>query len=119
MKQILLIKFLVKTNYQLAEEVAKWLAGQTAVLTTRVRTSLLTPDCRYSVQCKVIALLAFHDAIRGPTEFIISLLNWVKMINMPYWHDYPSLMEEKSLNIFLSVIKRIIRQHKIKYINVY
>ena len=63
---------------------AKWLAGQTAVLTVRVRASLVTPDCRFSVQYKVVALLAFYDAITGPTEFIIFLVNSVKMVNMPY-----------------------------------
>ena len=59
---------------------AKWLVGLTAVLTELVRAS---PDCRFSVQCKVIALPAFYDAITGPTEFIISLFNSVKMVNMP------------------------------------
>ena len=62
---------------------AKWLPRQTAVLTARVRTSLVTHDCRFSVQCKVIALLAFYDTITGPTKFIISLVNSVKMVNMP------------------------------------
>ena len=47
---------------------AKWLAGQTSVLTTRVRAP---PASRFSVQCKVIALPDFYDAITGPTEFII------------------------------------------------
>ena len=28
-------------------------------------------------------LLAFYDAITGPTEFIISLVNSVKIVNMP------------------------------------
>ena len=27
---------------------------------------------------------AFYDAITGPTEFIISIVNSVKMVNMPY-----------------------------------
>ena len=58
------------------------IAEQTEVLTARVRTSLVTPDCRFSLQCKVIALLALFDAITGPTEFI-SLVNSVKMVNMP------------------------------------
>ena len=65
-----------------AAVMAKWLARQTAVLTARVRTSLLTPDCRFSVQSKFIALLAFYDTITGPTQFIISLVNSVKMFNM-------------------------------------
>ena len=55
-----------------AAVMVNWLAGQTAVLTARVRSSLVTPDCRFSVQCKVIALLAFYDVITGPTEFITS-----------------------------------------------
>ena len=61
----------------------KWLAGQTAVLTARVRSSLVTLDCRFSVQCKVIALLAFYDAVTGQTEFIISIVSSVKIVNMP------------------------------------
>ena len=61
---------------------AKWLAGQTAVLMARVRTSLMTPDCRFSLQCKVIALLGFYDVITRPTAFIISLVNLVKMVNV-------------------------------------
>ena len=32
----------------------------------------------FSVQCKVIALLAFYDAITGPT-----LVNSIKMVNVP------------------------------------
>ena len=44
-------------------------------------------DCRvmfrFSVQCKVIELPAFYDVITGPTEFIISIVNWVKIVNMP------------------------------------
>ena len=59
---------------------AKWLAGQTAVLTVRVRAP---HDFRFSAKCKVIALPAFCDAITGPTEFIISIVNSVKMVNMP------------------------------------
>ena len=61
----------------------KWLARQTAVLTAQVRTSLMTADCRISEQCKVIALLGFYDAITGPTEFIVSIVNSVKIVNMP------------------------------------
>ena len=48
---------------------AKWLAGQTAVLAARVRAP---NEYRFSVQCKVIVLPAFYDPITGPTEFIIS-----------------------------------------------
>ena len=40
-------------------------------------------DCRFSVQCKVIELHAFYDAITGLTEFIISIFNSVKTVNMP------------------------------------
>ena len=61
----------------------KWLAGQTAVLKARVRASLVTPDYRFSVQCMVIILLALCDALIGPTEFIISIVNSVKIVNMP------------------------------------
>ena len=61
---------------------AKWLTRQTAVLTVRVRTLLVTPDRGFSVQCKVITLLVFYDDITGATEFI-SLVNSVKMVNMP------------------------------------
>ena len=61
---------------------AEWLAAQTAVLTFRVRTSLVTTDCKFSVQCKIIALIAFYDGITGPCEFI-SLVNSVKIVDMP------------------------------------
>ena len=56
---------------------AKWLARLSAVWTRAAH------ECRFSVQCKVIALPAFYDAITGPTQFIISLVNSVKMVNMP------------------------------------
>ena len=61
----------------------EWLAEQTAVLSARVRTSLVTPDCRFSVQCKVIAQLGFYDAITGPIEFISTIVNSVKMVDTP------------------------------------
>ena len=63
---------------------AKWLAGLTALLTARVRAALGTPDCRFSVQCEVIVLLVLSEAITGPTEFIIFLVNSVKIVNIPY-----------------------------------
>ena len=59
---------------------AKWLAEQTAVLTAQVRAP---HECRFSVQCKIVALPAFFDAVTGPTEFIISIVNSIKMVNMP------------------------------------
>ena len=59
-----------------------WLVGQTTMLTARVRTSLLTPDCSFSLEYKVIALLAFCDAITELTEFTVSLVNSVKTVNM-------------------------------------
>ena len=37
---------------------------------------------------------AFYDAITGPTEFIISIVNSVKMVNMPL-ACYPTLRREK------------------------
>ena len=60
---------------------AKWLAGQTAVLIDGASSS--PHECRFSVQYMVIALPAFYDAITGTTEFIISIVNSVKMVNMP------------------------------------
>ena len=57
-------------------------------------------DCRFSGQCKVIELLAFYDVITGLTEFI-SIVNSVKMVNMPDSHDYPTLQEGNSLGILL------------------
>ena len=45
-------------------------------------------------ECTVIELRAFYDAITGLTELFISIVNSVKMVNMP-WHDYPSLRREK------------------------
>ena len=65
-------------------------AGHTAVLTARVRPS---HDCRFSVQCKVIALPDFYDTITGATEFIV---NSVKIVNMPR-HDYLFFGKEKVL----------------------
>ena len=58
-------------------------SGADCSVTAIVQTSLVTPDCRCSVQTKVITLLVFYDAITGPTEFIISLANSVKIVNMP------------------------------------
>ena len=57
----------------------KWLVGKTAVLMSQVQAS---PDCRFLLQCKVVALPAFYYAITGLTEFI-SLINLAKMVNMP------------------------------------
>ena len=59
---------------------AKWLPGQTAVLADTVKAP---HACRSSVQCKVIALRAFYDAVTESTEFIISVVNSVKIVNMP------------------------------------
>ena len=76
---------------------AKWLAGLTAVLTARVRAP---HEYRFSVQCKVIAVPAFYDAIAVPTEFIISIVNSVKNVNIPLaW--LPLLKEGKSICILL------------------
>ena len=47
------------------------------------RMTPIIREIRFSVQCKVIALLDFYDAITGPTEFIISIVNSVKMVDMP------------------------------------
>ena len=33
--------------------------------------------------CKVIASPAFYDALSGPSEYIISIVNSLKMVNMP------------------------------------
>ena len=43
----------------------KWLAGQTAVVTARVRPS---HEWRISVECKVIALPDFYGAVTGATK---------------------------------------------------
>ena len=74
---------------------SKWLAGQIAVLTARVRAP---HECRFSVHCKVIALPAFYDAITGPTEFIISI---VKIVNM-----------QKSRYIIIVIVNIIIEYQK-------
>ena len=68
---------------------AKWLAGQTAVLTARVRAP---HECRFSVLCQVIALPGYYDAITVPTEFI-SIVNTEKLLCPRY--DYPFLRMEK------------------------
>ena len=54
--------------------IAKLLVWQTAVLMNGSSSSL-TRD----TWLQVIALLTFYDAITGPTEFIISLVNSVKI----------------------------------------
>ena len=80
--------------------IAKWLAGQTAVLTALVRDP---HECKVSVQCKAIALPAFYDVITGPTEFIIFIINLAKMVNMPYsW--LPLLKDGNSLGILLLLL---------------
>ena len=56
----------------------KWSAEQTAVLKVRVPHEYI-----FSVQCKVIDMAAFYDAITGPTEFIISIVNSVIFFNIP------------------------------------
>ena len=91
----LVYSFFYLSSFGITAVMARWLAGQTAVLTARVRAP---HECRFSVQCKAIALPAFYDAITGPTEFIISIVNSVKMVNMPLaW--LPILKEGKSLCI--------------------
>ena len=40
-------------------------------------------DCSFSVQCKVIELPLSVMPFSGPTEFIISIVNSVNMVNMP------------------------------------
>ena len=72
-KQILLL--LLRTV------MVKWLAGQTAVLTARVR---IPHECRFSVTVQGHCTGAFYDAITGPTEFINSIVNSVTMVNMPW-----------------------------------
>ena len=52
---------------------AKWLARQTAVLEARVRAPLVTPDCKFSVQCKV-SLMPLLDRLSSS-----SLVNSVNM----------------------------------------
>ena len=61
---------------------AKWLVGQTAVITGQVQSSLVTPDSRFSVKCKVIALLAFM------MPYLTHSVNYLsrqfgKIVNMP------------------------------------
>ena len=59
---------------------AKWLAWQTAVL-RGVCSSPTWMQVFSAMQGHCI--VAFYDAITGPTEFIISIVNSVKMVNMP------------------------------------
>ena len=40
-------------------------------------------DCRFSVQCKVIELPLSMMPFAGLIEFIISIVNSVKIVNMP------------------------------------
>ena len=58
----------------LAKLLAKWLARQTAVWAARVRAPL---------ECSFYTLPGFCDAITGPTEFNISIVNSAKIVNMP------------------------------------
>ena len=58
--------------------------------------------CRFSVQCKVIELSLSRMPFTGPTEFIISIVNSVKMVNIPLAR-LPHLEEGKSLCILLSL----------------
>ena len=51
-------------------------------------------DCRFSVPCQVIELHAFYGAITGPTEFIISIVNSIKMVNMPIGTTTPPSRRE-------------------------
>ena len=57
---------------------AKWLACKRLWFASNSRLRL-----QFSVQCKVIALPLSMMPFAGPTEFIISIVNAVKMINMP------------------------------------
>ena len=52
---------------------AKWLAGQTAVLSAQ---------CRFSLQCKAIALPLSMMPLLDRLS-IISISNFLKMVNMP------------------------------------
>ena len=76
---------------------AMWLAGQTAPLTARV----LAPTWMQVFSAvQGHCTTAFYDAITVPTEFIISVVNSVKVVNMPLaW--VPLLKEGKSLSILL------------------
>ena len=67
-----------------AAVMSKWLAGHNAALTARVRAP---HECRFSMQffnaVQGHCTAAFYDAITGPTEFIISVVNSLKMVNIP------------------------------------
>ena len=70
---------------------AKCFEGQTAVLTARVRASI---DCRFPVQCKVIALpLSMMSLLDRLSSSSLSSIR-KKLLICPR-HDYPSLRREK------------------------
>ena len=59
--------------------------GQVVSLTNCTERSLFGPSMNAGFQCGARSLHrpAFYDAYTGPTEFIISIINSVKMVNMP------------------------------------
>ena len=80
---------------------AKWLTGQTAVLTERVRAHI-----NAGFQCSARSLhctLSIMPFITGPTEFIISIVN-LRMVNMP--EAYPSQRRE-NVSVYYYIIKKI------------
>ena len=75
-----MVKWSARQTAVLAAVMVKWSAGQTAVLTKRVRAPHECSKVFSAVQGHCTA--AFYDANTGPTEFI-SIVNSVKMVNMP------------------------------------
>ena len=67
----------------IAAVMAKWLVLQTEKLMAWIWISLFWHWLQVLSAMQGIALLAFYAAITGPTEFIISFVNLVKMVNMP------------------------------------
>ena len=77
-----------------AAVMVEWLWWQTSRVRDFTCLRVRAPhECRFSVRCKVIHHPAFYDANTGLTEFIISIVNLVKMVICPR-DDYPTLSKK-------------------------
>ena len=82
---------------------AKWLAWQTAVLTTQVRFQHETLQ-NFSATFQGHSTAAFYDAITGRTEFVISIVNSVKMVNWIGWWKKNYLLFTWEKNVLKTII---------------
>ena len=81
---------------------AKWLAWQTAVL-SGASSSPAWMQVYSACSARSLHRPTVDDTITGPTEFIISIVNSLKMVNMP--KAWPPLVKEgKSVGILLLLL---------------